>query len=210
MFWMTRTQSWTKQSEEVVVPINSPRYRWRELNGKQRAELDVQIVELADAFLDDIGDLDRGQAFDETRLAEHLPRQFLVHYNTAFAKRFLVAFLTVTWKLKDPTGVHVCANQAEELALYALIQATEGALPLEMGDLSTFQEAVFEDSDFLFLFDPAMDGIAEAMAAVDPTITAYDVKDWFEPFNDRDRPVHPYQLLAPRPVAGRSDTAPDA
>ncbi len=190
------------------MPINSPHYRWNELNGKQRAELDAQIVELTDAFLDDIADLDRGRPFDETRLAKYLPRQFLAHYHPAFAKRFLVAFLTVTWKLKDPSGVHVCANQAEELALYALIQATQDALPLEIDDLSAFQEAVYEDSDFLFLFDPAMDGIAQALAPVDPSITAYDVKDWFEPFNDRDRPVHPYQLLAPRPAAGRSDRAP--
>lgn len=107
------------------MPINSPHYRWNELNGKQRAELDAQIVELTDAFLDDIADLDRGRPFDETRLAKYLPRQFLAHYHPAFAKRFLVAFLTVTWKLKDPSGVHVCANQAEELALYALIQATQ-------------------------------------------------------------------------------------
>jgi len=36
------------------VPINSPRYRWGELDGEQRAELNQQIVDLTEAFLDDI------------------------------------------------------------------------------------------------------------------------------------------------------------
>ena len=111
------------------MPINSPRYRWIELDGEQRAELNQQIVDLTEAFLDDITHLQAGQSFAETTLVDYLPRQFLPYYNLAFAKRFLVAFLTVTWKLTDPEAVHNCANQAEELALYALIQATRDALP---------------------------------------------------------------------------------
>jgi len=63
---------------------------------------------------------------------------------------------------------------------------------------------VYEDNDFVLLFDPSKDGIAEAVAPALPDLTAFHVKDWFEPFNEHDRPVHPYQLLAPRPVAGRS------
>ncbi len=45
------------------MPINSPRYRWSELDGEQRAELNQQIVDLTEAFLDDI-----------THLQEHSPR----------------------------------------------------------------------------------------------------------------------------------------
>jgi len=48
------------------VPINSPRYRWSELDGEQRAELNQQIVELTEAFLDDITHLQAGQSFGET------------------------------------------------------------------------------------------------------------------------------------------------
>jgi hypothetical protein len=62
----------------------------------------------------------------------------------------------------------------------------------------------YEDNDFLLLFDPSKDGIAEAVAPALPDSTAFHVKDWFEPFNEHDRPVHPYQLLAPRPVPRRS------
>ena len=186
------------------MPINSPRYRWIELDGEQRAELNQQIVDLTEAFLDDITHLQAGQSFAETTLVDYLPRQFLPYYNLAFAKRFLVAFLTVTWKLTDPEAVHNCANQAEELALYALIQATRDALPAGEDDLEAFEEAVYEDNDFVLLFDPSKDGIAEAVAPALPDLTAFHVKDWFEPFNEHDRPVHPYQLLAPRPVTGRS------
>jgi hypothetical protein len=126
------------------VPINSPRYRWSELDGEQRAELNQQIVDLTEAFVDDITHLQAGQSFAETTLVDYLPRQFLPHYNLAFARRFLVAFLTVTWKLTDPEAVHNCANQAEELALYALIQATRDALPPGEDDLEAFGEAVYE------------------------------------------------------------------
>ena len=87
------------------MPINSPRYRWSELDGEQRAELNQQIVELTEAFLDDITHVQAGQSFGETTLVEYLPRQFLPHYNLAFAERFLIAFLTVTWKLTDPEAV---------------------------------------------------------------------------------------------------------
>ncbi len=93
------------------MPINSPRYRWSELDGEQRAELNQQIVDLTEAFLDDITHLQAGQSFAETTLVDYLPRQFLPYYNLAFAKRFVIAFLTVTWKLTDPEAVHNCANQ---------------------------------------------------------------------------------------------------
>lgn len=189
------------------MPVGTLRYRWQELTDLQRAALDEQIVELANAFCDDVRALQEGEPFADTTLASFLPRQFLPVYTLALAKRFLVAFLTITWKLKDIGWAHHCANQAEELALFALIQATGGALPAGEDDLGAFEEVVFEDNDFLYLFDPALDGIAEALAPVDPSITAYHPKDWFEPFNDSDRPVHPYQLLAPRPVAGRDDPA---
>jgi hypothetical protein len=157
------------------VPINSPRYGWSELDGDQRAELNQQIVDVTEAFLDGITHLQAWQSFAETRLVEYLPRQFLPYYNPAFARRSLVAFLTVAWKLTDPED-----------------------------HLAAFEEAVYEDHDFLLLFDPSKDGIAEAVAPALPDLTAFHVKDWFEPFNEHDRAVHPYQLLAPRPVTGRS------
>ena len=137
-----------------------------ELNNSTTRDLAVAagLPDLSIALNTTPNPLQAGQSFGETTLVEYLPRQFLPHYNLAFARRFLVAFLTVTWKLMDPEAVHNCANQAEELALYALIQATRDSLPLGEDDLDAFEEAVYEDSDFLLLFDPSKDGIAEAVA----------------------------------------------
>jgi hypothetical protein len=185
------------------VPINSTRYRWSELDGEQRAELNQEIVDLTEAFWMTSptckpGNLRRDHA---GRLpAASVPALLQPGLCQAVRGRFP----TVTWKLTDPEAVHNCANQAEELALYALIQATRDALPAGEDDLAAFEETVCEDNDFLLLFDPSKDGIAEALAPALPDLTAFHVKDWFEPFNEHDRPVHPYQLLAPRPVAGRS------
>ena len=52
------------------MPINSRRYRWGELDGEQRAELNQQIVDLTEAFLDDITHLQAGQSFAETTLID--------------------------------------------------------------------------------------------------------------------------------------------
>ena len=115
---MTRDERIARATARAVADEQDRAAR-RGALAEQRAELNQQIVDLTEAFLDDITHLQAGQSFAETTLIDYLPRQFLLNYTLAFARRFLVAFLTVTWKLTDPQAVHNCANQAEELALYA-------------------------------------------------------------------------------------------
>jgi hypothetical protein len=42
------------------------------------------------------------EAIDDTTLILHLPRRYILKYDTWFVKQFLICILTVAWKLAQP------------------------------------------------------------------------------------------------------------
>lgn len=56
-------------------------------------------------------------------------------------------------------------------------------------------DRVYEDTDFLFLFDPRYDGVDESELGKRLGMQSLRFETWFDPF-DGGSPVHPY--VAPR------------
>jgi hypothetical protein len=105
----------------------------------------------------------------------------------------------VGWKLAPPgNGALACA--AEEGALFALIRHAQ--LLLELRELqnderawSDFRDLVFEDEDFLFLFNPEFDGIEESEWAREHAVVGLKFNEWFQPFDAGSHGApHPFKL----------------
>jgi hypothetical protein len=115
---------------------------------------------------------------------------YLARYTPLFAKQFLTCLLTVAWKLTSKEKI-VLASVAEEMALHALIQNAQGPTGEEEFDFDDFIDEVFEDTDFLWLFDAEFNGIQHTPAQATLRTANLDFDDWFRPFRDAS-PVHPY------------------
>jgi hypothetical protein len=88
---------------------------------------------------------------------------------------------------------------AEELALFALILQAQVFLDLrELANdeqaWSDFRDLVFEDEDFLFLFNPELDGIEETEWAREHAVFGLKFNEWFQPFD-------PGSHGAPHPIS---------
>jgi hypothetical protein len=97
----------------------------------------------------------------------------------------------VGWKLAQPADVTL-ACVAEELALFALIRQAQVLLDLrelenDKQAWSDFRDLVFEDEDFLFLFNPELDGIEETDRAREHAVVGLKFNEWLKPF---DAPSH--------------------
>ncbi|WP_175412737.1 hypothetical protein [Streptomyces sp. TRM64462] len=128
---------------------------------------------------------------------EDLPPRYALRYDQLFSRRFLVTVIALTTRFTDGSFQRLgCV--AEELALKFLLgQArvtldTFGLLGRGVEDaLDFFADGVYEDTDFLWLYDGAMDGVDEDPAFSSLRIAPMDLASWFTPFND-GRYVHPY------------------
>jgi hypothetical protein len=76
------------------------------------------------------------------------------------------------------------------MALYALIRNAEGD---EEFDFDDFVDEVFEDTDFLFLFNEDLNGIQHTPAQNTLHTANLDFDDWFLPFREGLQ-VHPYAV----------------
>jgi hypothetical protein len=105
----------------------------------------------------------------------------------------------VGWKLAQ-LGDVTLACAAEELALFALIRP--GQVLLDLRELESIKEAwgdfrdlVFEDEDFLFLFNPEFDGIEETEWARQHSVVGPKFNEWFQPFDATSHGApHPFSL----------------
>jgi hypothetical protein len=75
-----------------------------------------------------------------------------------------------------------------ELALFALIRQAHVLLDLRDAEndeqaWSDFRDLVFEDEDFLFLFNPELDGIEETEWARQHAVVGLKFSEWFRPFD---------------------------
>ncbi|HJS93738.1 MAG TPA: hypothetical protein VJ741_05705 [Solirubrobacteraceae bacterium] len=138
--------------------------------------------------------------FRETAIAEHLPTRFEPYYDGLFAKEWTTTVAIVGWKLAQE-GRPKLACLAEELALNALIR--EAITQLEIHDQDSddgawgdFRDLAFEDEDFLYLFDPAFDGIEDDPEATEHlTLVGLPFAQWFKPFSAQQAGLpHPFCL----------------
>ena len=153
---------------------------------------------LIDNAFDDLATLESPQDVVHTLLVRHLPQRYTYKYTPLFFRQFTVCLITVTWKLAQ--AVHMpLSSLAEEVAVWAIIEEAKRVLEEKSGEdeaennLDDFIDAYFEDTDFLYLFENAHDGIEETQVGQVMGISSLAFDQWFVPFSDEpSRIAHPY------------------
>ena len=150
---------------------------------------------LIDSWFDELGPVSEGAwPVADSALGTALPRRHALAYTPRFARRFFVCLVTVAWKLAQPGRVPL-ACVAEELAAWALIEEAKRLLEDDGAgaDFDLFIDDLYEDTDFLLLFDPKLDGLEASAVGAYLGMGSLALKDWFVPFGGGDRgAVHPF------------------
>jgi hypothetical protein len=161
----------------------------RELPENHRNALHSALCLLTDEFFEN--DLE-----DEDHIfRELLPGKHLHLYTPLFLKKFYVTLLTVGYKLALPKrSSRLLACTAEELALHLLIQEATALLETDgiKADFSTFEDLIYQDWDFEFLYDFKHDGIEDGEVGVELGMVNLSFSEWFKPFENASMPIHPY------------------
>lgn len=166
---------------------------WGELlPDDHRDALDAAMTMLYDMTFDQYADdID----FNESLLALWLPRRYAHRYDWQFGKRFLATVLTVGWKLAQRERPRpVLSSCAEELALHVLIEVACAAAELEgvPTDFGAFEDEVFEDLDFMRLYEPASAEMDDSDFGRAPRGGSLRFDDWFRSYPDVTWTPHPY------------------
>ena len=132
-----------------------------------------------------------------------LPEQNWPEYDVAFLRRFYLCFLRVVEDLASERWSVERACRAEELAFWGVVHTAQMSLLAETAGtdedearirdrFGPFIDAAFEDTDFLFCFDPTEVSYGDHGTATDKWggFGSLRIEDWFRPFND-DRKLHP-------------------
>lgn len=156
-----------------------------------REALRVGAEMVLDHIFEDLQSVERARP-EWNRLAGFLPDAYLRRYDPMFARRFLVAAVSVGLKLAQPEPA-VLSSVAEELACNAIIEQAEVWLKLEgkKADFEEFRSHVYQDFDFELLLDPQFDGVEHAGVIAAGGMANLAFADWFRTFNNGP-PVHPY------------------
>lgn len=131
-----------------------------------------------------------------TGWVDDLPARYKSRYDWPFGQRFLACLTVLAWKLaqsQPPIPLLDCV--AEELAMHVLIERAKVALELEGIndiDFGGFEDDVFPDADFEYLFDDSMDGIDEGEIGAKLGMADLSFSGWFEPFLNAGSRLHPY------------------
>lgn len=165
------------------------------LDKVHREALHISVGTLMDELAEDIANLLTSEefAFADTSMADYLPRRYLPRYGGLFAKKFLTCLIVAAWKLNQAERLPLSCL-AEELAAAAVIDHAKGVLGLDetSAEFGHFEEELFEDLDFEWLFDESADGIDESDTGRELGMTPLSFDQWFEPFNPPRPNVHPY------------------
>ena len=133
--------------------------------------------------------------FYDTLLGLELPPRYRPRYDWVFGKRFLATMLVVGWKLAQPRApAPLLSCRGEELALHALIEIAaddlgESSIEANFGD---FEDVAFQDVDFMYLYDPASDGIEDSEVGRELGIDLLRFDEWFIPFDNATTTPQPY------------------
>ena len=180
------------------VPVYAAAYA-DVLPESHRAALRGAAITYLDECFSAIAEGEPGQSYADTPIGHYLPGRYEHYYDGRFARAWATTVAVVGWKLGQP-GDLTLACLAEELALFALIRQAQVLLDLRevVNDeqaWSDFQDRVFEDEDFLFLFDPELDGIEETEWAREHAVVGLKFSEWFRPFDPASHGVpHPFSL----------------
>jgi hypothetical protein len=161
-----------------------------ELSQPYREALHSAFVELVDNYF-------TVEDRQDNLIADGMPPKYRHRYDELFLRRFFATFLTVGYKLalrEPPAPLLSCT--AEELACAIIIGLAEVHLE-EKGikaDFGGFEEEIYQDTDFKFLYRPDMDGIEDSPEFSHLGIGPLRLDEWFEPFLNATTPVHPYSV----------------
>ena len=154
-----------------------------------REALHTALCLLVDDFLNDPDD-------DEPHFVAALPSKYLHRYDGGFRRKFLVALLTVGYKLAQPEPpVPLLSCTAEELGLHVLIEEAKEGLKTQGTEpkFSEFEDRAFQDDmDIEILYDMALDGVEDSAVGDSMRYANLQFDQWFEPFLNATTPVHPY------------------
>jgi hypothetical protein len=164
----------------------------------ERQALQESCDVLIDNAFDDLSTLESPQDVAHTFLVGHLPQRYIYKYTPLFFRQFTVCLITVSWKLAQ--AVHMpLSSLAEEIAAWTIIEEAKRLLEERSGGdedentLDDFIDVYFEDTDFLYLFENAHDGIEETQVGQVMGISSLAFDQWFVPFSDEpSRIAHPY------------------
>ncbi len=126
----------------------------------------------------------------ELSLLECLPPQY--PYDRHFAERFMKAMTDAAYKIKHEGG-ECLSCVAEEFAFYTLLETAKTFLE-EKGEtdferLDLFAENIFEDNDFLRLFNKDIDGFDnDESLALKMGYAHLQFQNWFTPFRSANVP----------------------
>ena len=160
----------------------------RDLPESHRKALLSALTILSDEFYEN--DLED----EEHIFRELLPEKYFNRYTPGFLKKFYVTLLTVGYKLSLPTKSDpVLASTAEELALHILIEQVSVLLEMDGIDANfgNFEDIIFQDLDFEYLYDPSVDGIEDSEEGKEMAISYLRLSDWFKPFKNASMPINP-------------------
>jgi hypothetical protein len=159
---------------------------------------DAAVTYLDECF-SAIAEGEPGQNYADTPIGSYLPSRYEHYYDGRFARGWATTVAVVGWKLAQPGDV-ILACVAEELALFSLIRQAQVLLDLRETEndeqaWSDLSDLVFEDEDFLFLFNPELDGIEETEWAREHAVVGLKFDEWFLPFDAASHGApHPFSL----------------
>ena len=169
------------------------------LPASHREALRDAAVTYLDECFSAIAEGEPGQSYADTPIGSYLPSRYEQYYDSRFARDWATTVAVVGWKLAQPNEVTL-ACVAEELALFALIRQAQVLLDLRESESdeqawSDFRDLVFEDEDFLFLFNPEFDGIEETEWARQHAVVGLKFSEWLRPFDPASPgSPHPFNL----------------
>ncbi len=170
------------------------------LTPREQQALQVGCDWLIDHAFDELEAVKDPKDIVNTVMGGHLPERYLYKYTQLFFRKFAVCLITVTWKLAQPEHMPL-SSLAEELAAWAIIMEARRVIEEDRGEeeaekaFDAFIDGYFEDTDFLYLFENASDGIDESQVAQMMGMSSLAFADWFLPFSDEpSRRAHPYVL----------------
>ena len=125
---------------------------------------------------------------------ELLPRKYFHKYTPIFLKNFHATLLTVGYKLVlSEQSETLSACTAEELALHILIERASTLLDMDgiEADFFGFEDVIYQDTDFEYLYDPERDGIEDSEIGTELGIGNLHFSEWFKIFDNASMPIHP-------------------
>ena len=183
-----------------LLPV--PEARMPKKQKPKRYVLSKRQIEYLSAAFDLINDQLRNDimilttdenAFGDLWIWNELPPIGRAHLDIHMVFKLFTAFITLVYKFHNEEEFRF-GNRAEELLLHVSIEHAIGLAEMNGEDLEAFENFkvnVFEDEDFLMMYEPEFDGFEESRYGEMMGIRSLSPKNWFEAY-DASRNSHPF------------------